>query len=103
MRETCARVLAAALMTGAIAFALGAPALFESTREESRLLKAPPSSLQRSVRVAALPAPARPHRAERLPARSVSRPVRQPAVVDTAPRSGIRRTPQPSPKASGSA
>ena len=30
MRETCARVLAAALMTGAIATAMGLPTVFES-------------------------------------------------------------------------
>jgi len=51
MRETCARVLAAALMTGAIAFALAMPAVLGTARENGRPLTAPPSSLQRSVRV----------------------------------------------------
>ena len=57
MRETCARVLAAALMTGAIAATLAMPAIFDSAREAGRSLTAPPSSLQRSVRVPALAAP----------------------------------------------
>ena len=57
MRETCARVLAAALMTGAIAFAVGMPALFGTAHDRGRSLLAPPSSLQRSVRAPALPAP----------------------------------------------
>jgi hypothetical protein len=85
MRETCARVLAAALMTGAIAFALGAPALFESPRDGTWRLTAPPSSLQRSVRVPALPAPERPARAERLAAASqqVRSPAARPRVVRT--------------------
>ncbi len=91
MRETCARVLAAALMTGAIAFALGAPALFESPREQIQSLTAPPSSLQRSVFVAALPAPKRPRPAERLvTAHSVTRASTPAAVVQTA-REGVSR------------
>ena len=54
MRETCARVLAAALMTGAIGFALAMPAIFETTHKAAgRSLTAPPSSLQRSVHVVA--------------------------------------------------
>ncbi|MDX6435192.1 MAG: hypothetical protein QOK34_26, partial [Gaiellaceae bacterium] len=53
MREKCARVLAAALMTGAIGFALAMPAFFGSPNEVSRLLTAPPSSLQGSVRAVA--------------------------------------------------
>ena len=55
MRETCARVLAAALMTGAIGFALAMPAVFGtgSARDAVRSLTAPPSSLQRSVPVVA--------------------------------------------------
>jgi hypothetical protein len=51
MRETCARVLAAALMTGAIAAVVGMSALFDTPREPVRAISAPPSSLQRSVRM----------------------------------------------------
>src|SRR6266550_1567914 len=54
MRETCARVLAAALMTGAIGFALAMPAIFETAHKAAgRSLTAPPSFLQRSVQVVA--------------------------------------------------
>ena len=54
MRETCARVLAAALMTGAIGFALAMPAIFETAHKAAgRSLTAPPSSLQRSVHMVA--------------------------------------------------
>jgi hypothetical protein len=53
MRETCARVLAAALMTGAIGFALAMPAIFETAHNAGRSLTAPPSFLQRSVHVVA--------------------------------------------------
>jgi hypothetical protein len=53
MRETCARVLAAALMTGAIATVVGMSALFDTPREPVRPISAPPSSLQRSVRIQA--------------------------------------------------
>jgi hypothetical protein len=99
MRETCARVLAAALMTGAIAFALGAPALFESPRDESRALTAPPSSLQRSVRVPAPSAPARPVRAERLVAAlSVRPPATRPAVVRIEPSHAAVRAPRSKPR-----
>ncbi len=49
MREKSARVLAAALLTGAIAFATAMPALFGAPREAGQSLTAPPSSLQRSV------------------------------------------------------
>jgi hypothetical protein len=54
MREKCARVLAAALMTGAIGFALAMPAFFGTPNDVTRLLTAPPSSLQGSVRAVAL-------------------------------------------------
>jgi len=53
MRETCARVLAAALMTGAIGFALAMPAIFDTANNAGRSLTAPPSFLQRSVHVVA--------------------------------------------------
>jgi len=59
MRETCARVLAAALMTGAIAFAVGMPALFGTAHDLGRSVLAPPSSLQRTVRAPAFSAPSR--------------------------------------------
>src|SRR5512133_2861109 len=60
MRETCARVLAAALMTGAVGFAVAMPALFGTTPEASQSLKAPPSSLRRSVPVVSPEASSRP-------------------------------------------
>jgi hypothetical protein len=63
MREKWARVLAAALMTGAIGFALAMPAFFGSSPDVSRSLTAPPSSLQRSVHMLAS-APSRPAGAE---------------------------------------
>ncbi len=63
MRETCARVLTAALMTGAIGFALAMPAFFGTTQDVGRSLTAPPSSLQRSVHLVAS-APSRPAHAE---------------------------------------
>ncbi len=53
MREMCARVLAAALMTGAISTAMGLPTLFDSDQGPGRGLTAPPSSLERSVRAPA--------------------------------------------------
>ena len=68
MRETCARVLAAALMTGAIAAVVAMSALYETPQEAGRALTAPPSSLQRSVRLTAMPGPRRapaPRRRER--------------------------------------
>jgi hypothetical protein len=81
MRETCARVLAAALMTGAIAAVVAMSALFETPRKYSRPIAAPPSSLHRTVRLEAQPAP--PHRqtVARLHApHPVNRPTR-PAIV----------------------
>jgi hypothetical protein len=50
MRETCARVLAAALMTGAIAGTVAMSALFGPPSGADRPISAPPSSLERSVR-----------------------------------------------------
>ena len=58
MRETCARVLAAALMTGAIATVVAMSALLGAPGEAGRRLAAPPSSLKRSVPVIAQPGPA---------------------------------------------
>lgn len=84
MRENCARVLAAALMTGAIAAAVAMSAVFGTPAEQAgQAITAPPSSLQRSVRAVALPAP-RPHRrsVERLVAtHPIKRPAR--AVIST--------------------
>jgi hypothetical protein len=57
MRETCARVLAAALMTGAIAGTVAMSALFGPPSAADRPLTAPPSSLQRSVRAEVLREP----------------------------------------------
>jgi hypothetical protein len=57
MRETCARVLAAALMTGAIAATVGMSALFDPPSEPDRPITAPPSSLQSSVRAEVLREP----------------------------------------------
>jgi hypothetical protein len=65
MRETCARVLAAALMTGAIGFAIGMPAIVGTAHDAGRSLTAPPSFLQRSVHVVAS-APTRSGRGGRL-------------------------------------
>ena len=65
MRETCSRVLAAALMTGAIGFALAMPAIFATAHNAGRSLTAPPSFLQRSVHVVAS-APSRSARGGRL-------------------------------------
>jgi hypothetical protein len=65
MRETCARVLAAALMTGAIGFAIGMPAIVGTAHDAGRSLTAPPSFLQRSVHVVAS-APSRSARGGRL-------------------------------------
>jgi len=66
MRATCARVLAAALMTGAIATVVGMSALFDTPREAGRALVVPPSSLQRTVRLRVPPAHRRARAAERL-------------------------------------
>jgi hypothetical protein len=79
MRETCARVLAAALMTGAIATVVGMSALFNTPTEAGRPIAAPPSSLQRSVRFEV--AVHRRNRVERIEtARPISAPAR-PGVV----------------------
>ncbi len=106
MRETCARVLAAALMTGAIAFALAMPAVFGTAHDAVGSLTAPPSSLQRSVPVVGA-APARPARAGRLKGRRSFFPAVPVAVVTTsgdqssparAPRSAPRPAPSPAPQ-----
>ena len=83
MREKCARVLAAALMTGAIGFALAMPAIFETAHKAGRSLTAPPSFLQRSVHVVAS-APSGSARGGRLEG---TKPI-QPASLTAAPGSG---------------
>ena len=57
--RVCARVLAAALMMGAVGVALAFPALFPPGNEEHRSLVAPPSSQQRTLRLPAVHHPAR--------------------------------------------
>jgi hypothetical protein len=96
MRETCARVLAAALMTGAIATVVAMSTLFSMPRQSGQALTAPPSTLRRAIIVAALP-PLR-HRPNRKPTRraqgSSARPVvvvRVPVVVHGRPRPAPRR------------
>ena len=53
MRETCARVLAAALMTGAIATVVAMSPMLGTPTEPGRPIAAPPSSAQRTVRLTA--------------------------------------------------
>jgi hypothetical protein len=90
-------------MTGAIATAMGLPTLFESAQDSGRILTAPPSSLQRSVRVPALSAPARPARAERLVTLSIHRSAARLATVRSVPdRSVVKTSPSaPRPVTSG--
>src|SRR4051812_16021041 len=57
--RVCARVLAAALMTGSIAFALSFPAVLGQRRDEPRAIVAPPSAELRTVHVTAGATPAR--------------------------------------------
>jgi hypothetical protein len=95
MRETCARVLAAALMTGAIGFALAMPAFFGSTPDADRSLTAPPSSLLRSVDLLAS-APSRP--ARHVDTQPFGRAVYGPAVPAASPHSRPARPSKPSPK-----
>src|SRR3954470_7183019 len=55
MRGTCARVLAAALLGGAIASVVGISAIFGTPGQTSRPFAATPSALQRTVRLTARP------------------------------------------------
>jgi hypothetical protein len=82
MRETCARVLAAALMTGAIAGVVAMSAFVGTPSEAGRPITAPPSSLERSVHTVGLPAPRTHRTGVRRPVRAhpLSRPTR-PAIV----------------------
>ena len=59
MRETCVRVLAAALMTAAIAMVVGMSALFKPAHEADGLIAAPLPSLQTTVRLTAQVKPPR--------------------------------------------
>jgi hypothetical protein len=94
MREKCARVLAAALMTGAIGFALAMPAIFETAHKAGRSLTAPPSFLQRSVHVVAS-APSGSARGGRLEG---TQPIQQASLTAAA---GSGSTPNGSTPASG--
>src|SRR2546421_10800171 len=99
MRETCARVLAAALMTGAIAAVVAMSALYDAPQEDGRALTAPPSSLQHSVRLA-LPAARRAPAAPR-PRTAGPSPPRPGAVPDQGRRRATRpaRAPPRAPPA----
>jgi hypothetical protein len=79
MRETFARVLAVALMTGAIATVVGMAALVRTPNEAGGPISAPPSALQRSVRLAAQPAP-RQHRT--VPRLVTTRTIQAPARAE---------------------
>jgi hypothetical protein len=84
MRETCARVLAAALMTGVIAGVVAMSAIVGSPSEDGLPVAAPPPSVERSVHAVGLPAP-RPHRT------SVRRPVRAHPPSTPARPAGVAR------------
>jgi hypothetical protein len=62
MRETYARVLAGALMTGAIAAVVGMSALFETGKDAPLRVVAPPATLQRPVPIEVAPAAVRPQK-----------------------------------------
>jgi hypothetical protein len=57
MRETCARVLAAALLTGAIASVVALAAHLGPAPDPGGPIAAPPSALQRTVHLTARPEP----------------------------------------------
>src|SRR5439155_23904773 len=100
MRETCARVLAAALMTGAVAAALATPALFDGPGDRGLELTAPPSSHRRSVHVPALPALRRtPHPGRLEVAPSVQHPAGRPRQLPVASPPVVKgpTTPAPTP------
>jgi hypothetical protein len=82
MRETCLRVLAAGLMTGSIAAVVGMSALFGMPSAPGRPIAAPPSSLQRAVRIHVAPAPPQRRSVERIRiTHRVTRPARPAALV----------------------
>jgi hypothetical protein len=79
MRETCARVLAAALLMGAIASVVGMAAHLGAPTDTGGAIAAPPSSLQRTVRLTVRPASKAPPHVARLvtaPPATVHRPRR---------------------------
>jgi hypothetical protein len=105
MRETCARVLAAALMTGAIAFAVGMPALFGTARDLGRSVIAPPSSLQRTIHAQAFSAPSLRGAPERAAGTSSLAEAQRPSLARSdqqlsrsRPRPGGKPAPTPTPK-----
>jgi hypothetical protein len=79
MRETCARVLAAALLTGAIATVVAMAAHLNGPNEAGTPIAAPSSSLQRTVRLTARPLPR--HRSIAKLVTTHTRDVRQQAEV----------------------
>jgi hypothetical protein len=81
MRETCARVLAAALLTGAIATVVAMSALVDGPREPARPIAAPLSSVQRSVRLTARIVPRHRPRAARLVTTHSTDGARRPAAA----------------------
>ena len=81
MRETCARVLAAALMTGAIAAVVWLSALGGMPSDSSAALAAPVWLPQRSVTIHVRPADPGPKRVQRAPVGQSVRHVVRPAVA----------------------
>jgi hypothetical protein len=81
MRETCARVLVAALLTAAIATVVGMSTLLGTPSQADPPVAAPPSALERSVRLRALPSPKRHASAPRLVTRRTIRVAPRPEVV----------------------
>jgi hypothetical protein len=80
MRETCLRVLAAGLMTGAIAAVVGMSTLVATPSVPGRPIAAPPSALSHTVRIHVAPAQRR--------RRAVKR-VRATPRISTPPRSTV--------------
>jgi hypothetical protein len=107
MRETCARVLAAALMTGAIAAVVGMSTLVGAPSDETRPLAAPPSLPERLVRIHAVPVRPRPHTVRRVEAPRPAAPPRavvaqRLVIIHTSPAKRTRRRlvatkPKPTP------
>jgi hypothetical protein len=101
MRETCARVLAAALITGVFGAVAGTSTLFGTPSEPTQRLAAPPAALERSVPITVAPTPVRPHRkaARHVPkarVQTISRPVRHAVVARRLV--VIHTKPKPEPK-----
>jgi hypothetical protein len=97
MRETCARVLAAALMTGAIAAVVGLSALVGAPTDANPPLAAPRPVPERSVPIHVVPVRSRPHPVRRAEtARRVSAPA--PRAVVTRPLVLIHTSPAQPPR-----